>query len=711
SGSKAHVNGVSNLQASPSPGKLPGNTLHGQGLSTSSWLKSLRLLQTDSCSTRSFLFFSTFSPSLPTIDPQSERKAKRLAMGPSIFCAAPKLAHLLLWTLLVAIPTATTAEPLTQICDATGGSGTNYTANSTFESNLKTLLSSLPASGYTSGYSNGTAGSVPDRVYGLVLCRGDVSASDCRSCLDTAAQEVLQVCPSKRSTVVWYDYCMLRYSDRRFFSVPDDVLKSPMWNTQNLTEVTQFNEQLNLLMARLVLYAAHNRSARMFATGVADYVDPETPKIYGLVQCTMDQSAGDCDTCLTGLISEMPSWAFGKKGARYLKATCNIRYELYSFYKGSAMVSVPLSANATPPTAVLQPPLAPLSPPIDTPDAQDKKKSNSTRTVLAIAIPLGAAFALISIICICFCRRKSKQRKLYMRDAQEITTIESLLFDLSTLRAATGNFSELNLLGQGGFGSVYKGLLPSGQEIAVKRLLAGSGQGVEELKNEVVLLAKLQHRNLVRILGVCLEGEEKLLVYEYVHNRSLDKFLFDPALSHQLNWERRYKIIGGVARGLQYLHDDSQVKIIHRDLKASNILLDAEMNSKISDFGLARLFPGDQTQASTTRVWEHWTGGTVLEIVDSSLSGQYQRSEVLRCTQIGLLCVQEAPAERPTMTSVVLMLSSYSVSLQLPQRPAFFAGYSQSNLSVLKEGLDSSTEARSILYSTNEVSITELDPR
>ncbi|MQL84469.1 hypothetical protein Taro_016954 [Colocasia esculenta] len=632
-------------------------------------------------------------------------------MAPSVSSSDIRLAHLLLLlSLLVAIPTATTAEPLAQICNSTGGR-TNYAANSTFESNLKTLLFSLPANGSASGYCNGTAGDAPDdRVYGLVLCRGDVSAGDCRSCLDTGAQEIPQICPGSRSAVVWYDYCMLRYSDRRFFSVPDDVLKIPLSNTHNLTEVTQFSQQLNLLMARLVRYAAYNRSARMFATGDADYADPATTKIYGLVQCSMDQSADDCSTCLRGIIGEIPNYAFGKKGARYLKATCNIRYELYSFYKGSAMVSVSLSRNATP--------AAPLSPPMNIPAAQGKKKSNSTSTtVLAISILLGAALALVFVMCVYFFCRRSKQGQVCVRDTQEITTIESLLFSLSTLRAATDNFSDVNLLGRGGFGTVYKGFLPTGQEIAVKRLVAGSGQGVEELKNEVVLLAKLQHKNVVRLLGACLEGEEKLLVYEYVPNSSLDKFLFDPAASHQLNWARRYEIIVGVARGLQYLHEDSQVKVVHRDLKASNILLDADLNSKISDFGLARLFPVDQTHASTTRavgtygymppeyamrgrfssktdvysfgvlvlemvlgkrsrafsdstsstdiltcVWDHWTNGTVQDIVDPSLGGQYPGDEVRRCIHIGLLCVQEAPEDRPTMTSVVLMLSSYSVS-------------------------------------------------
>ncbi|CAL9135872.1 unnamed protein product, partial [Musa textilis] len=153
-------------------------------------------------------------------------------------------------------------------------------------------------------------------------------------------------------------------------------------------------------------------------------------------------------------------------------------------------------------------------------------------------------------------------------DSEQATqVIESLLFRLATLRVATVNFAEANKLGEGGFGAVYKGLLPDGRVIAVKRLL-NSGQGLGELKNELLLVAKLQHRNLVKLLGVCLE-EETMIVYEYVPNASLDTFLFDAVRGKQLTWGIRYKIICGTARGLLYLHEESQLKIIHRDLKAS----------------------------------------------------------------------------------------------------------------------------------------------
>ncbi|CAL5411048.1 unnamed protein product [Camellia sinensis] len=176
------------------------------------------------------------------------------------------------------------------------------------------------------------------------------------------------------------------------------------------------------------------------------------------------------------------------------------------------------------------------------------------------------------------------------------------IFDFDKIVATTNNFCSDNKLGEGGFGPVFKGKLEDGQDIAVKKVSRCSGQGIEEFKNEIILMSKLQHRNLVQLFGCCIEGEELMIVYEYMPNRSLDTFLFDPTRIAQLDWDKRFNIIQGIAIGLMYLHRDSCLKIIHRDLKASNVLLDKDMNPKISDFGLARTFQVTQELANTRRV-------------------------------------------------------------------------------------------------------------
>nr|CAA79355.1 S-receptor kinase-like protein [Brassica oleracea var. alboglabra] len=325
---------------------------------------------------------------------------------------------------------------------------------------------------------------------------------------------------------------------------------------------------------------------------------------------------------------------------------------------------------------------------------------------------------------------QSNKRQLSRENKTE--EFELPFIELEAVVKATENFSNCNELGQGGFGIVYKGML-DGQEVAVKRLSKTSLQGIDEFMNEVRLIARLQHINLVRILGCCIEADEKILIYEYLENSSLDYFLFGKKRSSNLNWKDRFAIINGVARGLLYLHQDSRFRIIHRDMKPSNILLDKYMIPKISDFGMARIFARDETEANTENAvgtygymspeyamdgvisektdvfsfgvivleivsgkrnrgfyqlnpennllsyaWSHWAEGRALEIVDpvivdsfSSLPSTFQPKEVLKCIQIGLLCIQERAEDRPTMSSVVWMLGSEATDIPQPKPPIY----------------------------------------
>ncbi|CAN0877092.1 Cysteine-rich receptor-like protein kinase 43 [Linum grandiflorum] len=184
-------------------------------------------------------------------------------------------------------------------------------------------------------------------------------------------------------------------------------------------------------------------------------------------------------------------------------------------------------------------------------------------------------------------------------DLEKIAAQERKQFEFHTLVSATKDFHPSHKLGEGGFGPVYKGKLSDGREIAVKRLSLSSRQGSTEFTTEAKLLARVQHRNVVGLLGYCVHDMEKLLVYEYVAHESLDKLLFKSNSKTHLDWRQRFDIIMGISRGLQYLHEDSHNVIIHRDIKASNILLDDRWIPKIADFGMARLFPEDQTHVNT----------------------------------------------------------------------------------------------------------------
>ncbi|XP_047948348.1 G-type lectin S-receptor-like serine/threonine-protein kinase At1g11300 [Salvia hispanica] len=398
------------------------------------------------------------------------------------------------------------------------------------------------------------------------------------------------------------------------------------------------------------------------------------------------------------------------------------------------------------------------------------KKKQVHRTIVVTTVVLG----FILVICVLKmllkhrAARKLISRLLFVktkgtdkRYSEEMARIhnkhgvkldELPLFTFTMLSNATQDFDCTNKLGQGGFGPVYKGKLPNGVEIAVKRLARSSNQGVEEFMNEVEVISRLQHRNLVRLLGCCVDSGEKLLVYEYMPNGSLDTYLFSSHRHNLLTWKTHKLIIEGICRGLLYLHRDSRLKIIHRDLKASNILLDEALSPKISDFGMAKIFCGNDDQANTTRVvgtfgymppeyalhgtfseksdvysfgvllleivsgkkhssfddqqlfltayaWKLWNEGKIVNLMDPAIyeDDSGMEDDIVRYGNVGLLCVQEMAADRPNMATALSMLNCEIVELPRPKQPAFVATQSSTN--------------RSCKVSVNEVTISVVEGR
>ncbi|KAL3740530.1 hypothetical protein ACJRO7_021762 [Eucalyptus globulus] len=618
----------------------------------------------------------------------------------------PNLPLLLLLTLASAID----AQDLLPkpFCGSTG----NFTADSTYQTTLTALLSSISTTNSLSlkyGFFNASSAvsGASQTLYVIGSCLGDLTAESCRTCLDGSASDIRDLCPLQKEAVLYSENCTIRYSNASIFGTVTTDPRYSLYNVNNVTSPDTYNAALQTLLGSLQGEAAGGGSLRKYATGNES---AGFDRIYAMVQCTPDLTEQDCSDCLVTVVATLGQCCAGKLGAHIRAPSCQFRYETNDRFFD------PVSEPLPPPPAPPPPPPPPGG------------KSNSTKTVIIAVATSASVVLVIGVVIILIMKRKKKQPRQRVEGEveDEISTAESLHYDFGTIRAATDNFSDSKKLGQGGFGAVYMGRLSNGQEIAVKRLSQNSGQGEVEFKNEVMLLARLQHRNLVRLLGFCLEGVERLLIYEFVPNSSLDRFIFDPLKRANLDWDRRHKIIMGVARGMLYLHEDSRLRIIHRDLKASNILLDSDMNPKIADFGMARLFELDQTQAETNRVvgtygymapeyamhgnfsiksdvfsfgvlileivsgqknnlfrvgdnteiltsyvWKCWREGAISNIIDPSITSA-SSTEIARCIHIGLLCVQENVADRPTMASVLLTLNSHSITLQVPSQPAFF---------------------------------------
>ncbi|XP_038892180.1 cysteine-rich receptor-like protein kinase 3 [Benincasa hispida] len=535
---------------------------------------------------------------------------------------------------------------------------------------------------------NGTGNTT---VYAFGECMNDLTQSDCDLCFAQMKTQILRCLPFQLATRggrLFYDGCYIRYDYYNFFNESlSGVDRNICGKLDYSGNRTIFSDNAMKLARNLSVVAPKNNG---FAVGLVDFGNVS---VYGSGQCWKFVKGGSCSKCLVDAAKEIGSCPPKTEG-RVLNAGCYFRYSTERFYFNSTATAA---------------------------------GGNGSRRLAIILASISAAVAtalIISTVVFCARRRvvRKRKEKKQLGPLVAIVNKSKLNFSYETLERATNYFDQSNKLGQGGSGSVYKGTLSDGRVVAIKRLFFNTRQWVDHFFNEVNLISGIRHKNLVGLLGCSITGPESLLVYEYVPNQSLHDYLFGNKNVQPLSWESRFKIVLGTAEGLAYLHEESNVKIIHRDIKLSNILLDNDFTPKIADFGLARLLPEDKTHISTAiagtlgymapeyvvrgklsekadvysfgvfaievitgrrnnhffqdstsilqKVWNLYGEGRLYAVVDPILAGDHPRDKASQLLQIGLVCVQAYADLRPSMSMVVKMLTA-NYEIPQPKQPPY----------------------------------------
>ncbi|KAL4335411.1 hypothetical protein GQ457_07G017140 [Hibiscus cannabinus] len=545
------------------------------------------------------------------------------------------------------------------------------------------------------GWGTAVTGSRPDANYGLAQCYGDLSLTDCPLCY-SEARTVLPQCFPYTGGRVFLDGCFMRSDNYSFYDEylgPSDMAVCGNTSRKGSSFQASARQAVSQAVTTALNSGGYYAKAQVEGSGTNDTA-------YVMVDCWRTLNRSSCEACYENASAAMLRCLPWSEG-RALYTGCFMRYSDIDFFN------------------------------------KEPGNGSSRGTIITIVVSTVCSLLVLAVIAAVgayYWKRRDIQKKRDLNDTEQWVKVlrdSSLHFKYSTLEKATGSFDEANKLGQGGFGAVYKGALPDGREIAVKRLFFNNKHRASDFYNEVNIISSVEHKNLVRLLGCSCSGPESLLVYEFLPNKSLDSFIFDPSRGKELTWEKRYQIIIGTVEGLVYLHENPINKIIHRDIKASNILLDLRFRAKIADFGLARSLDEDRSHISTAIAgtlgymapeylangqltdkadvysfgvllleiitgkqnngsrdteysdsiiavaWNHFQSGTAEEIYDPNLisndndQGSNVKNQIDRVLHIGLLCTQEVRSLRPSMSKVLQMLTKKEEDLPAPTPPPF----------------------------------------
>ncbi|KAL6648147.1 hypothetical protein ACP70R_012371 [Stipagrostis hirtigluma subsp. patula] len=614
-----------------------------------------------------------------------------------------------------------------------------YAAGSQYENNLHDLVSTLSAVALRNGwFHNHTVGVRPNQVWGVLMCYADWNAGQCMGCLAAAALglgSLTERCPFSRArnTGIHYDGCLLRYMDKPFFGAYSAETDNWMsWRSPPVLgeSVNTMNWARSRVLERLAARAGDE------PLRLANGSDTNTTGIamYGFAQCARYLASSECTRCLmdqrTVIYDTMADSAHG-----YIKGfSCYSKFHLdepidITVPPPPAPAPAPASAPAQPPwhpqpTASMHSGLGP-QPPI-------ASKVARTRLIAILAATVGTVAVLLLVGLTVFVRRRLRRASANMAEEEsDILDDEAMEEELKDgtgpkrfryheLAVATNNFSDNRKLGEGGFGSVYRGFLEELRlHVAIKRSKE-SKQGKKEYVSEVKIISRLRHRNLVQLIGWCHGGGELLLVYELVPNGSLDTHLH--GADTILPWPIRHQIVLGIASALLYLHEEWEQCVLHRDIKPSNVMLDASFNAKLGDFGLARLVDHGRASHTTVlagtmgymdpecmvtgrasaesdvysfgvvllevacgrvpvvalpdgavvhlaqRVSELYDRGKVLDAADPRLNGEFSVEEMECVIVVGLWCTRHDRALRPSIREAVSALRFEAPLPSLPVR-------------------------------------------